>query len=460
MSITKLRPSVLFSAKRTPVFAVVIGFLAIAAIGCSGPPSPKGWAAAAPIVLEDQDVVLVPNKGRVSALAPEGVKGDFSQWSFPPRERDLYPVSEISADEIKDAIDATDIEGTAKEELSVRVDDLRVSGPTKDALKDEIDNSQMTSEEKDDIKALIDEVTDFESGAVRNLRAIYGDIGVSEDGEIAYIAAFRGIVYALNTRTGTSVWMRDTGDELVSGVEVDGDTIYFGTKDDRLIAASADDGELVWSVTLKGEVWSTPYISGEDLYATSLDGTVYKLDKATGDEQWRFEGSQSGIAGRIGKDGDTVYVGAFDNRLYAINDDDGSSKWTFEADNWFWATPLIQDGVVFAASLDGKVYAVNASDGTPAWDQGFDTGAPIRSSPVLAEDGLAVVSRDAQLYLLDVDSGQPVEGTPVTVGENATVEADLALGEGDLLYVVPRNPSLWIFEVADGLRSRGEFPLP
>lgn len=436
--------------------------LAAVAVACSGPPSPIGWAAASPIVLEDQEIVLVPNDGQLTALAPTGVVdgSGFSQWTFPPRDRDLYPVSTLAADNIKDEIDATSIESTAKEDLGIRVDDLRVSGPTKDALKDSVNASQMTDDEKAAINAMIDDVTEFESGAVRNLEAIYGDIGVSADGDTAYVASFRGIVYALDTRTGTTRWLRDAQSELVSGIAVDGATIYFGTRDDQLFAATADSGESVWSVDLEGEVWPTPYIDGDDLYTTSLDGIVYKLNKENGDEIWRFEGAKSGIAGRIGKDEDTVYIGAFDNKLYAINDEDGTMKWSFEADNWFWATPIERDGVVYAASLDGKVYAVNTDDGSSAWESGFDTGAPVRSAPVIGGDGLLVVSRDGKLYKLDLESGEAIEGSPALIGDGSTVEADLALDENELLYVVPRNPSLWIYEVAEGLRSRGEFPLP
>lgn len=404
----------------------------------------------------------MPNDGQLTALAPTGVVdgSGFSQWTFPPRDRDLYPVSTLNANQIKDAIDATNIERSAKEDLALRVDDLRVSGPTIDALQDAIDASTMTDDEKDNINALIDEVTEFESGAVRNLEAIYGDIGVSADGDTAYVASFRGFIYALDTRTGTTRWLRDAQSELVSGVAVDGPTIYVGTRNDQLVAAAADDGDTVWSVRLEGEVWATPYVDGEDLYATSLDGIVYKLNKESGEEIWRFEGAKSGIAGRIGKDDETVYVGAFDNKLYAINDEDGTMKWSFEADNWFWATPIERDGVVYAASLDGKMYAVNTDDGSPAWESGFDTGAPVRSAPVIGGDGLLVVSRDGQLYKLDLESGEAIEGSPAVIGEGSTVEADLALDENELLYVVPRDPSLWIYEVAGGLRSRGEFPLP
>ena len=116
--------------------------------------------------------------------------------------------------------------------------------------------------------------------------------------------------------------------------------------------------------------------------------------------------------------------------------------------------------MVYAASLDGKVYAVRADDGSAAWEEPFDTGAPVRSAPVIVGEGIVVASRDAQLFKLNLETGQQLEGSPALVGEEDTVEADLTLGEGDLVYVVPRGPNLYVFEAAEGLRSRGGFPLP
>jgi outer membrane protein assembly factor BamB len=153
-------------------------------------------------------------------------------------------------------------------------------------------------------------------------------------------------------------------------------------------------------------------------------------------------------------------VGAFDNKLYALDTSDGSMKWTAEGDNWFWSRPAVDGDVVYAASLDGKVYAVRADDGSAAWAEPFDTGAPVRSAPVIVGEGIVVASRDAQLFKLNLETGEQLEGSPSLVEENATVEADLTQGNGGLVYVVPRSPFLYVFEASEGLRSRGGFALP
>ena len=128
---------------------------------------------------------------------------------------------------------------------------------------------------------------------------------------------------------------------MVGGVAVDGDVLYFGTRDGDMYSLEADTGAQVWAYETKGEVWSTPVVEGEVLYFTSLDGTVYAVDKDSGDENWLFEGANSGIAGQVTVADGALYVGAFDNKLYALDTADGSMKWTAEGDNWFWSRPAV-----------------------------------------------------------------------------------------------------------------------
>jgi outer membrane protein assembly factor BamB len=403
------------------------------------------------------ELVLVPFRGKVFALRDNS---STTEWQFPPQDKETYPVSEFNRERIDDMIDALSIEGTAKNELKQRVQDLTVDGPSKDTLTEAIDASDATDDEKVAINDEVDEVVSFENDALKNLKAIYGNLGLSDDRATTYVATFRGMVFALDTDTGDTRWVRDGGSELVGGVAVDGDVLYLGTKEADVYALEADTGAQIWAYETNGEVWSTPVVVDEDLFFTSLDGTVYSLDKASGDENWTFEGANSGIAGQVTVADGALYVGAFDNRLYALNAADGTMKWTAQGDNWFWSRPAVVDDVVYAASLDGKMYAVRADDGSAAWDEPFDTGAPVRSAPVVVGEGIVVASRDAQLFKLNLETGEQLQGSPSLVEENATVEADLTQGDGGLVYVVPRSPYLYVFEAAEGLRSRGGFALP
>jgi outer membrane protein assembly factor BamB len=444
-------------ALRFAVFGLLA--LGVLAAACSGPPKPRGWASARPVVVEDQSIVLVPHKAKVFAFDDNALT---PRWQFPPRsnERDTYPVSDEALEALTGLIAASSLDDQGKENLTDLAAQLTISGASGNSFKQFVDASALTDDEKNVLKDLVDDARSFESDAHKSLRAIYGDIGVADGGETALVAAYRGMLFSLDVSTGGTRWVRDVGSEIVGGVAVSGDLLYVGTKGDRLFAFDVATGERMHEFKAKGEIWSTPVIVDGTLYLTSLDGTVYALSPDLQETLWTFDAAKSGIAGNVAVVDGVAYAGSFDNKLYAIDAATGAMKWSIEADNWFWATPVVADGIVYAASLDGKVYAVRASDGSPAWDAPYDAGAVIRSAPVIAGEGLVVASRDARLHKLDLQTGQAIEGTPVIIEDANTLEADLALDERERVYVVPRERVYYVYETAEGLRSLGGVPLP
>ncbi|HEX9117297.1 MAG TPA: PQQ-binding-like beta-propeller repeat protein, partial [Anaerolineae bacterium] len=154
---------------------------------------------------------------------------------------------------------------------------------------------------------------------------------------------------------------------------------------------------------------------------------------------------------------DAVFVGAFDNKLYSVKKSDGTENWSVKAGNWFWATPLLYNGVLYAPSLDGKVYAVDASTGKPAWNAPFDTGSEIRSTPVIAGGGLVVAARAGKVYKLDPTTGQVNEGGPAIAGTK--ILADLTTDGSSTVYVLPMSAVLFVIDASTTL-SVGSVPLP
>lgn len=242
-----------------------------------------------------------------------------------------------------------------------------------------------------------------------NTQALYGTPAIA-DGAV-FLPTYDGTMYALDAEDGTIRWQFETGDALVGGPIFSDGTIYFGSSDGFLYALDAETGALVWQPFETGDsVWSTPTITadGEILYVTSLDSRLYALDAATGGELWSFD-TDAGIAGDpvLDEDETTIYVGGFDSRLRAIDTETHEEIWSQEAGNWFWARPLLHDGVIYAASLDGEVFALNARDGAPAWAAPFSTEAPIRSAPLMAGDSLIIIDRGGEVHAIDPESGVP-----------------------------------------------------
>lgn len=259
-----------------------------------------------------------------------------------------------------------------------------------------------------------------------DVRALYGTPATL--GELVFMPAWdedgNGTLYALKRETGELDWSRETDGPLIGGVTVFQDTVYFGSSDGNVYALDAESGDLRWPPFETGkEIWSAPTLAGDTLFVTSLDGKLYALDPENGNLRWAFK-TDAGIASPpvVDEEAGLVYVGGFDSQMRAIDLETHEERWSVQADNWFWARPLIAEGVLYAGSLDGNVYAVDVESGDLLWAQPFETDAPVRAAPLIAGGVLIVIDRDGKVYGIDPDSGFSAFGSPLLL--DADVLAD------------------------------------
>lgn len=436
--------------------AIALAALALLAAACGAPPSPAGWAPALPVKVGATEMVLVTHKSHVYALPDQSSN---ATWQFPPKDKAEYPVSESAQAALNAEVAKLNLDDANTTTLKTKVADLHVSGPSIKALKDAISLTSASESDRSKLKSAVDSITKLESGALGKIQAIYGDIGLSPDKKTAFIAGFKGVLFAVDTANGRLRWLRDdSADGIVGGIVTDDGTIYYGTKGKHVFALDAATGAQKWQFNTKGEVWATPTLSSDAIYVSSLDGSLYALDKSGG-QKWRFNGAGSGVAAKPVVSGDAVYIGAFDSKLYSVKTADGSLNWSLKGDNWFWATPVVNGGVVYAAALDGKVYAVDAATGAARWDRPFNTGEAVRSGPVVAGGGLIVAARDGRLFKLDLATGKASDTSPVVIA-NTKILADLTTdAAGKTVYIVPDSATLFTLD-AENLGAPGNVPLP
>jgi outer membrane protein assembly factor BamB len=148
-------------------------------------------------------------------------------------------------------------------------------------------------------------------------------------------------------------------------------------------------------------------------------------------------------------------VGSFDRHLYAIEIGSNVSMRKFPqekpAGNWFWASPIVNAGIVYAGCLDGKLYAIEAETGEKLWE--FDAGSPIVSPPVLMDDQLIVAAESGNVYVINRETGNgeriknPENGNKPTI--NAQIRAPLCAHES-LVYIRGEDNQLYVVDIEKG----------
>ncbi len=82
----------------------------------------------------------------------------------------------------------------------------------------------------------------------------------------------------------------------------------------------------------------------------------------------------------------------------------GVLKWVFSTGAPIHSSPAVANGVVYFGSQDYKLYALDAESGAKRWE--YKTGSWVESSPTIASGIVYFGSNDGQLYALDARSGE------------------------------------------------------
>ncbi len=193
-----------------------------------------------------------------------------------------------------------------------------------------------------------------------------------------------------------------------------GGTLYAGNTGGGMYAIDPTGHEL-WNFPTGNSVWSAAAIDGEGrIFFGSVDTKLYGIE-SDGSSLWSKQTiGFNAASAAIGGDG-TVYLGSFDGNLYALDPETGAERWRFKTSDHIYPSAALEENeagetvAIYTASADGSIYKLSP-DGDLIW--GYDTGDPIRSSPVLGmppqgEQGriLYVGSSNGRLYAIDTADG-------------------------------------------------------
>ncbi len=273
-----------------------------------------------------------------------------------------------------------------------------------------------------------------------------------------------GYLYRLNTADGQQVWKFDArvsprmsyNNWFEANVMIGPDgTIYAGNTNFNYYAITPD-GQLKWTYETGSNAWSAAALGPDGtIYWGSCDTFCHAVS-SQGKRKWkrRTLGFISASAA-VGLDG-TVYIGSFDSYFYALDPLTGKTRWKYKTnDHIYSSAALLEDGLetkrIIFGSTDGILYALTPQ-GELQWQ--YDTGAPIRSSPVIGlvptgETGQIVyVGNGAgKVYALNAQTGErrwsyDTTGAGDALPDRNDLNGSPALGQSGV-YIGGEHGQLW-----------------
>ena len=231
-------------------------------------------------------------------------------------------------------------------------------------------------------------------------------------------------VRAFDATTGATRWTVQFGTErgnnaslFGGGVAVDGNRVYATNGLGFVVALDAANGAQVWQVRPGGPLRGAPTIAGDTLYVTSQDNQLYSLKTADGATNWSATAAVE-IAGVFGTAAPafaqgTVVAGFSSGELNAYRYENGRLVWQDALSRTSISTsvanlsdidasPVIDNGQVFALGQGGRMVALDLNSGQRIWELNLAGIA----TPWVAGDWIFAVTDDAKVMAIARATGK------------------------------------------------------
>jgi outer membrane protein assembly factor BamB len=213
-------------------------------------------------------------------------------------------------------------------------------------------------------------------GAIRSEPAvIQGQVYVSSDaGFTAKLDATHGqVAWRVKTDEIAAPRLPPTDektrwDRYGSGIIADGKRLYLASRDKNLYALDIKTGATLWRYTASDIMTATPALYRDLVLIADYAGQVQALGAADGKVRWTYD-ARLAVPGDLVVDGDQVLVGSRSYDLIALDAATGRERWKhYYWFSWIESPPVAREGVVYTGSSDAThVYAIDSRSGKLRW---------------------------------------------------------------------------------------------
>lgn len=281
------------------------------------------------------------------------------------------------------------------------------------------------------------------------------------------------VVHAIDLQGGGKVWTtalstkkKEKPSRFGGGVSYDDGKVFATNGLGDAAALDSKTGKVLWKVRPAGPLRGGPTIAGGNIYVVTQDNQLYALSEDKGDVVWTVSATleTAGVFGvaapSIGQG--TVVAGFSSGELSALRYENGRVVWQDQLSRTSISTsvssisdvdasPVIDNGRVYAIGQGGRMVAMDLLSGVRIWEltiAGIDT-------PWIAGDWLFVVTDEAKLLCLDKMSGKvrwiaqlPRWRDPKS--KNKPVQWNGPVLAGGILYLTNTRGDMTTVAVADG----------
>lgn len=263
------------------------------------------------------------------------------------------------------------------------------------------------------------------------------------DGKSLFIGDDIGCMYALDLRSGKTLWTFPTGMRIVGSPAVSDGVVVFGSANYNIYGLDAKTGNELWHITTNQAVMGAATIHDGVAYIGGGDGRMFAIDIHTGAVKWSFDELKNYVLTRPLVYRNKLYFGCWDTHLYALNIDDGSLAWKWNngkgnpklspASVW----PVAADGKIFITAPDRYFTCLDAETGDVVWRT---NQYKVRETVGLSEDGQTVYSKCMWDTIVALPTQYPIANSPSPIAASEASPIPRWVTHADFGY--EHNPAM------------------
>lgn len=292
--------------------------------------------------------------------------------------------------------------------LASKVDDIMSSSPESEGIK---------PAELVDIAQEVQITKLWSKSVLGDYQSVGGGLRPALASGVVYAADSQGIVVALDTNSGDSLWKVELDTPLGGGVGVGEELILVGGLEGDVYALDIKTGEQRWVSRVSSEVLAAPATNDRIVVVQTQDGKVVGLNAIDGEKRWQFELDVPVLTLRGTSPpvimGNTVIVGFANGKVYALAADSGTMIWDnrvaipqgrteLERLVDIDGQPLLVNDVIYAVSNQGRIGAMSRGTGRGLWYQDSSSN----HGPAYGLEQVYVAETDDKVKAMRASSGQ------------------------------------------------------
>lgn len=283
----------------------------------------------------------------------------------------------------------------------------------------------------------------IKTGAVRWSLAV--PIGVASapyvSGSSVFVAGMDAQVRKLKLSNGEVEWTSPISAESLGGISASGGMLYVSTGDDALWALDEKTGRSLWTYKRPGPdssvYWSlrgtaVPLLSADakKVFIGFSDGAFVCLESVSGQTVWERRFDKSGrfkdadTTPVLSADGKLVFVSLVDGEMMALKSADGTTAWTTPGASAYPPTLDSKDKALYLSTADGFLQRISLDDTRVQWSLSLQKRGPATTPVLIGEKHLAVTTVLGAVLIVNRENGRIVWERNLAYGVLAPVAFD------------------------------------